>query len=153
MGVPMVNLVYHFPGIRGNIQGLIIPFSSPNRMPALSEYISVETPELAFENVEGGIRALIYPGPLSLSVSYLTILDRYPSDALETVSFPVTMPSVLGHSRQQIVGFDAVWLVNGFDLRMEWAYTHTQDADHLYGEWSPYHRGYHLQCRLWGVCG
>ncbi len=29
----------------------------------------------------------------------------------------------------------------------------SQDADHLYGKWSPHHRRYHFQCGLWGLCG
>ncbi len=137
MGVPMINLVYYLPGIDGNIQGILMPLASYNKMPSFGDYISIETPELDFDNMEAGIRALIYPGAVSLSVSYLTILDRYPSDALETVLMPIPpaftstipVPSVLGHNRQHIIGFDAVWLINGFDLRTEWAMTLTRDSD------------------------
>lgn len=133
LGVPMVNLVYYVPGIDMNIQGILMPLASYNEMPAVSEYISVETPDPSLDTMEGGLRALVYPGTVSFSVSYLTILDRFPSDALETTllppTFTVTVPSVLGHTRQHIFGFDAVWLVSGFDLRMEWAFTLTRDEN------------------------
>jgi hypothetical protein len=133
MGVPMVNLVYYLPGTSATIQGVFMPIASYNQMPSLSEYISVEIPEPSFDNMEGGLRAFFYPGAVSISISYLNILDRYPSDAVETVLIPPTfttlVPSVLGHSRQQIFGFDAAWLVNGFDFRTEWALTLTGDSE------------------------
>jgi hypothetical protein len=133
MGVPMLNLVYYLPGNIGNIQGLIIPYSSFNHMPLFSESVSIENPGFAIDNIEGGVRALVYPGAVSLSVSYLTILDRYPTDAVDTMLLPPTfitlIPTVLGHSRQQIIGFDAVWLKNGFDLRTEWAMVLTEDIE------------------------
>jgi hypothetical protein len=134
MGVPMVNLVYYLPGNIGTIQGLLMPYFSSNHMPLFSELVSVEAPGFAIDNIEGGVRALIYPGSVSLSVSYLTILDRYPTDAVTTAVIPfplpaVTYPNVLGHSRQHIMGFDAVWLTNGFDLRTEWAFVLTEDLE------------------------
>ncbi|MGL1892485.1 MAG: hypothetical protein OCD02_12725 [Spirochaetaceae bacterium] len=132
MGVLMANIVYYMPILDGNIQGVFMPLASSNDMPISEDYIEIEEPDIAIENMEGGIRALVYPGSVSLSASYLTILDRYPTDAMETMvmppSFTYSIPTVLGYNRQHIIGFDAVWLVGGFDLRTEWAYTITDDT-------------------------
>ncbi len=132
MGIPMVNLRYYLPTIDGNIQAVFMPMASQNNMPGLDDYISIKTPDMSVENMEGGIRGLFYPGAISFSVSYLTIMDRYPSDALKTEMIPyttITVPTELGHNRQHIIGLDAVWLVNGFDFRTEWAYTITKDFE------------------------
>ncbi len=138
LGSPMLNIVYNLPANSGTIQGVFMPVSVPNRMPSMGTFIREETPKLVIENMEGGVRVLVFPGTVSLSASYLTILDRYPSDAMETALMPVlpiigppqffSVPSVLGHNRQHIFGLDAVYLVNGFDFRTEWAYTLTKDA-------------------------
>ena len=137
LGSPMLNVVYNLPSDAGTVQGLFMPVSVPNRMPSMGDFLKVEDPAFSPENMEGGARVLLYPGAVSVSASWLTILDRYPSDVVETkvvnVASPfspvyVTMPSVLGHNRQHIFGMDAVWLVNGFDFRTEWAFTLTKDA-------------------------
>ena len=82
-----------------------MPVASYNQMPSFSAFITEETPKLDVHNMEGGLRVLLYPGAVSLSMSYLTILDRYPSDAIETMAMPMPpfsiVPSVLGHSRQR----------------------------------------------------
>ncbi len=117
MGVPMVNLVYYLSGIDGNIQGVFMPLASYNQMPSLGDYISVETPTLDLKNMEGGARILLYPGAVSLSLSYLTILDRYPTDAIKITTIPVTAPSVLGYNRQHIAGF-VVHVPGPFSIRV-----------------------------------
>ncbi|HNY21515.1 MAG TPA: hypothetical protein PKO22_05120 [Treponemataceae bacterium] len=134
MGIPMVNVVYNLPGNAGNVQGIFIPYSVPNRMPYMGSFLSTAEIPLDVSSMEGGVRAIVYPGSLSVSASYLTILDRYPSDivAYTTQTFgpvTVTTPSALGHNRQHVFGLDAVWLIGGFDLRTEWAYTMTKDFD------------------------
>jgi len=133
LGSPMVNMTYNLSDNAGTVQGLFMPVSVPNRMPPMGGPITVEESAITPKNMEGGLRALLYPGAVSVSASWLTILDRYPSDVVETKPSPfapgVTMPSVLGHNRQHIFGADAVWLVGGFDFRTEWAYTLTKDIE------------------------
>ncbi len=119
MGIPMLNVVYNLPGNAGNIQGIFIPYSVPNQMPYMGSFLSTAEIPLDVSSMEGGVRAIVYPGSLSVSASYLTILDRYPSDIVGLMT--------LGHNRQHIFGLDVVWLVDGFDLRTEWAYTMTKD--------------------------
>lgn len=131
IGVPMLNLTWNLPGDAGSIQGLFLPVSVGNRMPA-SDYLKVTEPAIAPENMEGGVRALFYPGSFSISASWLTVLDRYPSDAVETAKLPMppfdTIPVRFGRTRQHIVGFDAAYTLSGYDLRTEWAWFITDDA-------------------------
>ncbi len=137
MGALMANLVWNLPGNRGTIQGVFLPVSVPNDMPSIAQTIPAGPmtivieedggPGIAWENVEGGLRALIYAGPVSFSASWLTFLDRYPDFTISTVGMTTTLSPF--HSRVQQFGLDAAWAVSGFDLRGEWAFTLTADPD------------------------
>lgn len=136
MGALMANVVYNLPGNLGTAQGLLLPVSTPHDMPSIAQTISAgpmtivieedEAPEVAFRNVEGGLRALVYAGNLSLSASWLTYLNRY-FDFDVSEGMPTTYTPV--HSRIHQFGLDAAWLAGGFDLRTEWALSLTADPD------------------------
>ncbi len=144
MGTIAANVVYNLPGNLGSIQGVFMPLSIPNDMPSIamdrtvsspptSQRIVIEedeAPSWSFDNVEGGLRALLYLGNLSLSGSWLSCLDRYPDFSVAySGSFPAFTTRITPfHSRVQQFGLDAAWLVGGFDLRSEWALTMTADS-------------------------
>lgn len=141
LGVPALNAVYNIPSGKGSVQGVFLPMAVTNRMPSMGTVVEVEKPEFAPGNFGGGGRVTLYPGAASVSASYLTILDPYPFSVVRwnKITRPamppmpprppitISMP-VLGHTRLQIIGCDAVYPVAGFDLRTEWAYTLTEDA-------------------------
>lgn len=140
MGSLAVNLVYNLPGNLGTVQGLFLPVSVPNDMTSIAMDMTTssihliikedQVPELAVENVEGGLRALFYAGGLSFSASWLSYLDRYPDFKSGFVfGFPPTVTLTPFHSRVNQFGLDAAWLVGGYDLRAEGAVTLTADAD------------------------
>jgi hypothetical protein len=144
IGTLAANLVYNLPGNLGTIQGLFMPVSVPNDMasmamdrtvssPTTSQRIVIEEdekPELAIDNAEGGLRALIYAGKLSFSASWLSYLDRYPDFRVaNSGSFPsFTTTLTPYHSRIEQLGLDAALLADGLDLRTEWALSLSADS-------------------------
>ncbi len=150
IAAPMLNGLWHLPSGIGTVQGLFMPLSAGNRMPDMGDFITVEDADFAPENFEGGLRGLFYFGNASVSASWLTILDRYPSDVTEWKSvqvsaFPppgvyVDMPAVLGRTRRQVFGLDAATFLGPYDLRAEGAYVLTED---LAGD-DPYKRNPYL---------
>ena len=78
--VPMVNVTWNLPSGDGAVQGLFLPIPAVNRMPDMGDFVKEDIPGVSPENFEGGVRGLFYIGQSSVSVSYLTVLDRYPSD-------------------------------------------------------------------------
>ncbi len=143
---PAINMTYNLPNNLGTVQGVFLPISIPAELPSIAMELSIpgfvttnieilddDFPEIAAENVEGGIRGLFYLGNLSLSASYFTGLDRYPDFTVESTFIPfptavnITMTPV--HNRIHQIGFDAALLTGGWDLRTEWAGTITSDRD------------------------
>ncbi len=137
--VPMVNVTWNLPSGDGAVQGLFLPIPAVNRMPDMGDFVKEDIPGVSPENFEGGVRGLFYIGQSSVSVSYLTVLDRYPSDVTGFTRMMVSpmpppgifveVPDTLGHTRRQIVGIDAVAFLGPYDLRAEWAYTLTDDLE------------------------
>lgn len=135
---PMVNALWNLPSGKGTIQGLFMPLSVANRMPDMGDFIKEEMAAFSPGNFEGGLRGLFYLGQASVSASWLTILDRYPSDvtdwkSVQVSAFPppgiyVDMPASIGHTRRQVFGFDAAIFAGPYDLRAEATYTLTEDA-------------------------
>lgn len=139
IATPMLNAVWNIPSGAGSVQALFMPFPAVNRMPGMGSFVAVDRPDIAAENFEVGARGIFYLAQASFSASWLTVLDRYPSDVTEmkrvqVSPFPppgifVDMPATLGYTRRQIIGFDAAAFLGSIDLRTEWAYVLTADGD------------------------
>jgi hypothetical protein len=143
IGSPAVNLVYNLPGNLGKVQGVFLPMSVPADLPSLAREITVPGPttmaitinddqaaDISLENVEGGLRSLLYLGPLTFSASYFTGLDRYADfNVVDGFTPPSTVTITLNpvHNRIHQVGLDAALVTGGWDLRTEWALTLTED--------------------------
>ena len=145
MGAIAANVVYNLPGNLGSVQGVFLPISVANDMTSMALDLTIPgspimhvvlkddmAPAIVLENVEGGLRTLLYAGNLSFSASWLSYLDRYP-DYKVASSFTTPPPKatvVLSpfHGRVQQFGLDAAYLTGGFDLRTEWALTLTGDS-------------------------
>jgi len=147
MGTLAANLVYNLPSNLGTVQALFLPVSVPNDMPSIARDLTTpstpvlrviikedEAPEIAAENMEGGVRALFYLGSVQASASWFTYLDRYPDfDVTSATSFVPSMTIINTftpvHNRIQQFGLDATWLVGGYDLRAETAFSLTGDVE------------------------
>ncbi len=139
---PAVNLTYNLQNNLGTVQAVFLPISIAADLPSIAMNLTIpgatttnitilddENPEIAIENVEGGIRGLFYLGNISCSASYFTGLDRYPDFAVEsTFVFPtLNITMTPEHNRIHQLGFDVVLLSGGWDIRTEWAGTLTGD--------------------------
>ena len=145
MGALAANVVYNLPGNLGSVQGVFLPISVASDVPSMAMDMTVvappttqrvvlyedKAPDISFENMEGGLRALLYAGNLSFSASWLSYLDRYPDyKVINSGSFPnFTTTLTPFHGRVNQFGLDAAWLTGGFDLRTEWAFTLTGDTN------------------------
>lgn len=143
IGSPAVNLVYNLPDNLGTVQGVFLPFSISADLPSIAMDLTIpgatttnihipddNGPVIAWENMEGGIRALFYTGPLSFSASYFTGIDRYPDFAVTSVFQPpstVTITMIPEHNRIHQFGVDAALVTGGWDIRTEWALNLTTD--------------------------
>jgi hypothetical protein len=151
----MLNGTYYFPNNLGTLQALLLPISIPNDLPSIAMNIPGSGfaptiiikddayPDLAIENVEGGLRSLFYLGNLSFSASYFTYLDRYPDFAVTASGmFPTTITYTPVHNRIHQLGLDATYTVAGFDIRSEWALSLTKDLEGtVVTEKNPYLQG------------
>lgn len=136
----MFNGTYYLPNNLGTLQALFLPVSIPNDLPSIANTINAGPmtiiinddvyPDLAIENVEGGLRNLLYLGSLSFSTSYFTYLDRYPDFTVTVASGPTTTITYTPvHNRIHQFGLDIAYTVAGFDIRSEWALSLTKDLE------------------------
>lgn len=154
IGVWAFEAAYGLPGNLGSVQALFLPLPNVNRLPSMAMDLDVpstgpgvpavrvsvrdaERPAFAPDRVEGGLRALAYAGPLSVSASWFSGADRFPDFAVSTASVPafggpptlVTTTLTGVHKRMHQFGFDAAYLAGGWDLRTEWALALTEDPE------------------------
>lgn len=144
IGTLAANLTYNLSGNLGTVQGVFMPIALQNRLPSFAMTIPPASfgaptvvikddgrPEVAAENMEGGLRALFYLGTLSFSASWLDYIDRYPDFAvLTTGAFPaLTVTITPEHKRIHQFGLDGAFLSDGYELRTEWALSLTEDMN------------------------
>lgn len=146
IGTLAANALYFLPDNRGTIQIVYMPLSARADLPSIAMDVTFpgpppmrmiieedRNPESALSNGEIGARGLFYLGSVSISGSFFTYLDRYPDFSyVYTTDIPtstITTTLTPEHNRVYQLGFDIAWLVNGWDIRSEWAYFKTVDTD------------------------
>jgi hypothetical protein len=153
MGVWAVASTWNLPNNLGTISGAWLPLSVSNDLPlsALNQTVfpgSIIPPipkqVVVFEELtswsflpqdsEGGVRALFYLGPFSTSLSYATVLDRFPDFDISTSFVPLPPPGTSTTTytpkrwRQHRFGWDFTILAEGWDFRTEGVFVLTADV-------------------------